>query len=78
MEGSVINSSQNSKKDEFRLSQPGSFDISNRYESLSKFGDPLERIAAVVDFEVFRDELESEFCFSSDRSKGGCPLTIVC
>ena len=31
--------------------QPGFFDLSDRYEALSAAGDPLERLAAVVDFE---------------------------
>jgi hypothetical protein len=35
--------------------QAGFFDLSERYENLSKFGDPLEKINAVIDFEVFRD-----------------------
>ncbi len=34
--------------------QPGFFDLSDRYEALSAAGDPLERLSAVVDFEVFR------------------------
>lgn len=34
--------------------QPGFFDLSDRYEQLSAAGDPLERLAAVVNFEVFR------------------------
>lgn len=29
--------------------QPGFFDLSDRYEALSAAGDPLERLAAVVD-----------------------------
>jgi IS5 family transposase len=33
--------------------QPGFFDLSDRYEALSAAGDPLERLTAVVDFEVF-------------------------
>jgi hypothetical protein len=33
--------------------QPGFFDLSDRYEALSAAGDPLERLAGVVDFEVF-------------------------
>ncbi len=37
--------------------QPGFFDLSDRYEALSAAGDPLERLAAVVDFEVFRGPL---------------------
>ena len=33
--------------------QPGFFDLADRYEALSAAGDPLERLASVVDFEVF-------------------------
>jgi IS5 family transposase len=39
---------------------------------LSKKGDDLERLAAVVDFEVFRPELERAVP-RADRSKGGRP-----
>jgi hypothetical protein len=39
---------------------------------LSAAGDPLERLAAVVDFELFRDHLEAAL-ERSDRSKGGRP-----
>ena len=39
------------------VGQPGFFDLSDRYEQLSTAGDPLERLAAVVDFEVFRGPL---------------------
>lgn len=52
--------------------QPGLFDMENRLESLSKFGDPLEKVKDFVDFEVFREELEKGLEFS-DRSKGGRP-----
>lgn len=37
------------------MTQPGLFDLSNLYGSLSKFGAPLEKINAVVNFELFRD-----------------------
>ena len=36
--------------------------------ALSAAGDPLERLAKVVDFEVFRGELEAALS-RSDRSK---------
>ncbi len=36
--------------------QPGLFDLDERYAALSRTGDPLERLAAVVDFEIFRAE----------------------
>ncbi|AMK19957.1 putative transposase [Sphingobium sp. MI1205] len=38
------------------VGQPGFFDLADRYEALIAAGDPLERPAAVVDFEVFRGQ----------------------
>ena len=52
--------------------QPGFFDLERRYAALSAAGDPLERLAAVVDFEFFRAELEAVLA-RSDRVKGGRP-----
>jgi hypothetical protein len=39
------------------VGQPGFFDLSDRYAALSAAGDPLERLATVVDFKVFRGPL---------------------
>jgi IS5 family transposase len=52
--------------------QPGFFDGEDRLKALSAAGDPLERLSLVVDFEVFRGELEAALS-RSDRSKGGRP-----
>ena len=52
--------------------QPGFFDAGARLQALSAAGDPLERLAAAVDFELFRAELEAALQ-RSDRSKGGRP-----
>jgi transposase, IS5 family len=52
--------------------QPGFFDLDERYAALSAAGDPLEGLAMVVDFELFRPELEAAL-ERSDRSKGGRP-----
>ena len=38
--------------------QTGLFDLENRYASLSAAGDPLERLDAVIDWEIFRSILE--------------------
>lgn len=57
--------------------QPGFFDADERLKVLSAAGDPLVRLAAVVDFELFRGELETAL-ERSDRSKGGRPLTTRC
>ena len=52
--------------------QPGFFDLDERYAALSASGDPLERLARVVDFEVFRAESERALN-RSERRKGGRP-----
>jgi transposase len=52
--------------------QPGFFDAAERLQALSVAGDPLERLAAAVDFGLFRAELDAALR-RSDRSKGGRP-----
>lgn len=52
--------------------QPGFFDLDERHGALSASGDPLERLAAVVEFELFRAELDAALD-RSDRAKGGRP-----
>jgi IS5 family transposase len=52
--------------------QPGFFDQDERLGALSSAGDPLERLSAAVDFELFRAELDGALG-RSDRSKGGRP-----
>jgi transposase, IS5 family len=52
--------------------QPGFFDVDGRLQELSAKGDDLERIAGLVDFEMFRRELERAVP-RSDGSKGGRP-----
>jgi transposase, IS5 family len=52
--------------------QRGFFDTDERLRWLSAAGDPLERLASVVDFELFRPELEAALG-RGDRAKGGRP-----
>ncbi|MDP4576276.1 IS5 family transposase [Qipengyuania sp. G39] len=52
--------------------QAGFFNLSDRYAALSAAGDPLERLAAAVDFEVFRGPLVAALRRGS-RGKGGRP-----
>src|SRR3546814_9254827 len=52
--------------------QAGFFDLDERYAGLSASGDPLERLSRVVDFEVFREELERAVR-RSERRRGGRP-----
>ena len=52
--------------------QPGFFDLDERLAQLSAGGDPLERLSAVVVFELFRKPL-AKALKRSDRAKGGRP-----
>ena len=52
--------------------QPGFFDVDGRLRELSAKGDDLERIAGLVDFEMFRPDLEQAVP-RSDGAKGGRP-----
>jgi hypothetical protein len=52
------------------MSRPLSFfDTDDRLRSLSEAGDPLERLSTVIDFELFRSELEAVLA-RRDRGKG--------
>lgn len=51
---------------------PGFFDVDVRLEELSAKGDDLERLKGIVDFEIFRADLERA-APRADRSKGGRP-----
>jgi transposase len=53
--------------------QPGFFDVDERCAALSAAGDPLERLAAVLDFEIFRPLLDAAPA-RSDRSRSGRPF----
>jgi transposase, IS5 family len=48
--------------------QPGFFDGDERLKALSAAGDPLERLLRIIDFEVFRGDLEAALS-RSDRAK---------
>src|SRR5580692_10924909 len=52
--------------------QAGFFDVEERLKELSAKGDALERLTTVVNFELFRADLERAVP-RSDGSKGGRP-----
>ncbi len=54
------------------MGQRGFFDVDERLAALSRAGDPLERLSAVVDFALFRSVLDAALA-RSDRSRGGRP-----
>ena len=51
---------------------PGLFDVDERLRRLSDIGDQLEAYASVIDFEIFRADLEAALAYS-DGAKGGRP-----
>lgn len=50
--------------------QAGFWDVDERYVRLSSAGDPLERLDAVVPWEIFRKPL-AKALKRSDRARGG-------
>jgi transposase, IS5 family len=52
--------------------QPGFFDIDDRLRRLSDLGDQLEAFRVVLDFEIFRPELDATLAYS-DGARGGRP-----
>jgi transposase, IS5 family len=52
--------------------QPGFFDIDDRLRRLSDLGDQLEAFRVVLDFEIFRPELDAALAYS-DGARGGRP-----
>ena len=52
--------------------QPSFFDVDERLRRLSDLGDQLEAYGRVVDFELFRPELEAALSYA-DGAKGGRP-----
>ena len=54
------------------VGQPGFFDVDERLKDISAKGDDLERLNQIVNFEVFRADLERA-APRSDRSKGVRP-----
>jgi IS5 family transposase len=51
---------------------PGFFDVDERLKELSAKGDDLERLNGIVDFDIFRGDLEPA-APRSERAKGGRP-----
>lgn len=52
------------------MGQPGLFDLDERYQRLSKNGNPLMKLTASIDFEAFRPKLLTALK-RSNGSKGG-------
>src|SRR3954463_15128357 len=52
--------------------QAGFFDLDERLRDLSAKGDDLERLNAIIDFDLFRPDL-ARAVPRADRSKGGRP-----
>jgi len=56
----------------------GLFDEQETYQKLSDIGNPLEKICKVIDFEMFRDMLESQLLNTNKKNNAGAkPFDIV-
>ena len=55
--------------------QPGFFDTDERLRALSAAGDPLERLRAVVDFELFRPERRRHWTAPTAAVAADRPMT---
>jgi IS5 family transposase len=56
----------------------GLFDKEDRSAKLSKLGNPLEKLHNVIDFEMFRPELEEKMLNHDKKSNAGCkPHDVV-
>lgn len=53
--------------------QPGFFDVADRIEKIQQFNSPILKLSAYIDFNFFRQELETYFRKGKDYSKGGRP-----
>lgn len=53
------------------FSQPGFFDLSERYEQLSAHGDPLERLSNLVDWKIFNPLINRAFRKANRDSPAG-------
>ena len=54
------------------MRQAGLFGLSEHLKRLSAHGDPLEELAQIIDFEVFRAILVAALAYG-DGAKGGRP-----
>lgn len=61
----------------FMKHQFGFFDESNRLGRLSSMGDPLEKIAQAVDFEIFRPVLAQVFKRDTQKQRGRPPFDLL-
>ena len=57
--------------------QPGFFDLDERHQQLEKLGDPLPRLAKVVDWEGFRPVLEKVHQKERKSNAGRKPFDVV-
>lgn len=57
--------------------QRGFFDLDERYQRLSEAGDPLERLLELVDFEMFRGDVEKALSYRSGVQGGRPPLDAI-
>ena len=57
--------------------QRGIFDEAEKMEALSNYKDLLKKISSVIDFEIFRKELELLTDIKIRDEKKGCPIKNI-
>jgi IS5 family transposase len=56
----------------------GLFDEQETLQKLSEMGNPLERLSQVIDFELFRPELEAKLLNTNKKNNAGAkPYDVV-
>jgi len=63
--------------DVFEMSQPGFFDLAERYEELSAAGDPLVKLDEIIPWDKFRSTLNRAFKKARKSNAGRPPYDYV-
>lgn len=64
-------------KNTFEMTQPGFFDLSERYEELSTAGDPLVKLNEIIPWNKFRSTLNRAMRKSGKSNAGRPPYDYV-
>ena len=59
------------------MKQLGLFGLPKRLKDLSENSDPLEKLNQIVDFKLFRDDLEKGLNFSQNLKGGRPPIVLI-
>jgi len=72
-----IDMSQSLRREDEKMLQPGLFDMEDRLRQLNQGGDPLPRLNAMIDWELFRGDLEAIRDRERKSNAGRPPFDVV-